>query len=51
MSLIDRAIEALLPSQKFLQLERDYIQRTGKNPTFQQEKRWKKDLKKFGPAH
>lgn len=51
MSLFDRVIEALLPSQELMRLERAYICRTGHNPTAEQERRWKKEIKRNVTAH
>ena len=46
MRFLERIIEAVLPSQELMRMERAYIKRTGRQPTSQQEKRWKKDIKR-----
>ena len=46
MGVFERVIEAVLPSQELMQMERAYILRTGHCPTNQQKKRWKRDIKR-----
>ncbi|HET6916302.1 MAG TPA: hypothetical protein VFH56_09475 [Acidimicrobiales bacterium] len=46
MSVLERIIEAVLPSQELMRMERDYIQRTGQRPTTKQEKGWKKQIRR-----
>jgi len=46
MSVLERIIEAVLPSQELMRMERDYIRRTGQRPTSKQERRWKKAIRR-----
>ena len=46
MSVIDRIVEHVLPSQEFMAAERDYIRRTGHSPSKEQQKRIKASTKR-----
>lgn len=48
MRVLERIIEAVLPSQELMRMERDYIRRTGQRPTTKQERRWKKEIRRAG---